>query len=182
VANRAARALHDGAGIDSTSITALLKDLRRGRRDALDDRSILVIDEAGMLGTRALAELLQHAERARAKVVLVGDPHQLPEIQAGGAFAALARSDDAITLETNRRQERAHDRALLDLWRAGAVDEAVQLAVTHGDLVMGANAEATRDQLVGEYCAALADGRDAVMIALRRADGPRSQRSRTGAP
>ena len=123
-----------------------------------------------MLGTRALAELLQHAERARAKVVLVGDPHQLPEIEAGGAFAALARSDDAIMLETNRRQERAHDRALLELWRAGAVDEALELAVTHGDLVMGANAEATRDQLVAEYCAAAADGRDAVMIALRRAD------------
>jgi conjugative relaxase-like TrwC/TraI family protein len=170
VANRAARALHEGAGIDSTSVTALLKDLRGGRRNGLNDRSVLVIDEAGMLGTRALAELLQHAERARAKVILVGDPHQLPEIEAGGAFAALARSDGAITLEVNRRQERAHERVLLELWRSGSVEEAIDLAVAHGDLVMGANAEATRDQLVAEYCAAIGDGRDAVMIALRRAD------------
>ena len=169
VANRAARALHNGAGIDSTSVAALLRDLRSSRR-GLNDHSVLVIDEAGMLGTRALAELLEHAQRSHTKVVLVGDPHQLPEIEAGGAFAALARSSEAIVLETNRRQERAQERLLLEHWRNGSVDKAVELAVEHGDLVMGANAEATRDQLVAEFCTAIADGRDAIMIALRRAD------------
>jgi ATP-dependent exoDNAse (exonuclease V) alpha subunit len=50
---------------------------------------VIVVDEAGMVGTRQLDKLLDHAERAAAKVVLVGDDKQLPEIAAGGAFRAL---------------------------------------------------------------------------------------------
>lgn len=168
VARRAARALQDGAGIDSTSVTALLKDL--DRTPTLNARTVLVIDEAGMVGTRQLARILEHSARAGSKVVLVGDPHQLPEIDAGGAFAALARSESAITLEVNRRQQREHDRALLDLWREGAVDKALQLAASHGDLVMAADAETARTRLVDEYVTASLDGSDSVMVALRRAD------------
>ena len=43
-----------------------------------------------LLGTRKLSCLLDHAERAGAKVV--GDHRQLPEIEAGGALAALSRT------------------------------------------------------------------------------------------
>ena len=47
---------------------------------------MLVVDEAGMLGSRKLARLLGHAEQAGAKVVLVGDDRQLAAIEAGGGF------------------------------------------------------------------------------------------------
>jgi ATP-dependent exoDNAse (exonuclease V) alpha subunit len=49
---------------------------------------VLVVDEAGMLGSRKLARLLDHAQQAGAKVVLVGDDRQLAAIEAGGGFAA----------------------------------------------------------------------------------------------
>jgi hypothetical protein len=72
---------------------------------------VLVVDEAGMVGTRALDELAQAAERARAKLVLVGDDRQLPEIEAGGAFRALADELGASELRDVRRQREAWDRA-----------------------------------------------------------------------
>ena len=50
----------------------LLADLDHGR-EQLDARTVLVVDEAGMLGSRKLTRLLDHAEQAQAKVVLVGD-------------------------------------------------------------------------------------------------------------
>jgi ATP-dependent exoDNAse (exonuclease V) alpha subunit len=46
---------------------------------------------AAIVGTRKLARLLDHAHHASAKVVLVGDPCQLPEIEAGGVFTGLAQ-------------------------------------------------------------------------------------------
>lgn len=92
VARRAAHELQAGAGIESTSVAALLHDLRDAPEPLLHDSSVLVIDEAGMLGTRQLAELLDHAAAAEAKVVLVGDDRQLPEIDAGGANARVASS------------------------------------------------------------------------------------------
>jgi hypothetical protein len=66
----------------------LLADLDHGR-EQLESRTVLVVDEAGMLGSRKLARLLGHAGQARVKVVLVGDDRQLSAIDAGGGFRAL---------------------------------------------------------------------------------------------
>src|SRR5215208_3924859 len=103
VARRAAGQLEDSAGIASTSVAALLAELEQRPR-GLPRRSVLVVDEAGMLPTRQLARLVDHAERARAKLVLVGDHRQLPEIEAGGAFRALTARLPVIELRENRRQ------------------------------------------------------------------------------
>src|SRR5215217_6792901 len=66
----------------------LLADLDRGQ-EQLDARTVLVVDEAGMVGSRKLTHLLEHAHHAQAKVVLVGDDRQLAAIDAGGGFRAL---------------------------------------------------------------------------------------------
>jgi ATP-dependent exoDNAse (exonuclease V) alpha subunit len=60
-----------------------------------------------MVSTRELAELADHAARNRAKLVLVGDDRQLPELEAGGAFRALARRLPVVELTENRRQAAA---------------------------------------------------------------------------
>jgi conjugative relaxase-like TrwC/TraI family protein len=65
----------------------LLADLDHGR-EQLDARTILVVDEAGMLGSRKLPRLLEHAEQARAKVVLVGDDRQPAAASAPFATAS----------------------------------------------------------------------------------------------
>jgi conjugative relaxase-like TrwC/TraI family protein len=118
-ARRAAIELEDGAGIESTSVAALLDELRSRPLSALPRRSVLVIDEAGMVPTRALAEIVDRVERCGAKLVLVGDDRQLPEIGAGGTFGALARRPLAITLRENRRQRSAWEREALALLREG---------------------------------------------------------------
>ncbi len=82
LAARAARHLQDDAGIPACTIDRLLTTLAR---TPLAAGTVVVVDEAAMVGTRKLARLLTHAEYADAKVVLVGDPCQLPEIDAGGA-------------------------------------------------------------------------------------------------
>ena len=63
LARRAAIELEDGAGIESTSIAALLEELRRRPLASAAAAAVLVIDEAGMVPTRALAEIVEHVER-----------------------------------------------------------------------------------------------------------------------
>jgi conjugative relaxase-like TrwC/TraI family protein len=84
----------------------LLADLDRGH-EALDGQTVLVVDEAGMLGSRTLTRLLEHAHQADAKVVLVGDDRQLASIDAGGGFRALRLRLGASELTENRRQQQA---------------------------------------------------------------------------
>jgi hypothetical protein len=112
----------------------LLGDLDRGQ-EQLDARTVLMVDEAGMVGSRKLARLLQHAQQAQAKVVLVGDDRQLAAINAGGGFRALRLRLGASELVENRRQHHAWEREALELVRSGLVEEAVAAYQAHDRVV-----------------------------------------------
>jgi hypothetical protein len=121
---------------ETATVDRLLLELDRyGARHVLGDCAVLVVDEAGMVGSRKLASLLDHAEQAEAKVVLVGDDRQLAAIDAGGGFRALRVRMGASELVDNRRQVQAWERQTLELVRDGLVDEAVDAYREHDRLV-----------------------------------------------
>ena len=174
LAARAAAELSESTGMEATTLARLLHQLDDVRRhhEPLLPGQVLVVDEAGMVGTRQLARLLEHTERLGVKTVLVGDPHQLPEIDAGGLFATLATRLDVVELSDNRRQDAAWEVAALDELRHGSATAAISAYDDHGRLVTAETAEAIRDQLVTDWWETF-DARSAdraVMIALRRAD------------
>ena len=99
----AAGNLESGSGIASRTI-ASLEYQWSSQREWLDERSIRVIDEAGMIGTRQMERVISEAEKRGAKVVLVGDPEQLQAIEAGAAFRALAERHGSVEITQVRRQ------------------------------------------------------------------------------
>ncbi len=165
----AAHELQAGSGIRSMTIAKLNVDLRR-RQQRLDDRTVLVVDEAGMVGTRTLAPLLREAAMRRTKVVLVGDPKQLPEIQAGGVLAALTKRYPVLTLTENRRQNDETERWALHQLRSGDVDQSVGALRQHGRVVTAPNAETARDAMVADWWTHRSAGHSALMMARRNAD------------
>ncbi|WP_316173076.1 Ti-type conjugative transfer relaxase TraA, partial [Bradyrhizobium sp. SZCCHNRI2049] len=99
----AAENLESGSGIVSRTIASLEHGWEQGR-DLLNSRDVLVIDEAGMVGTRQLERVLSHAAEAGAKVVLVGDPQQLQAIEAGAAFRSIHERHGGAEIGEVRRQ------------------------------------------------------------------------------
>jgi ATP-dependent exoDNAse (exonuclease V) alpha subunit len=82
-------ALHDDAGDRGYTIAKALHLIRQGEL-TLDRRCVIVVDEASMVATPDLRELLTAATTARVKTVLVGDPFQLAPVKArGGMFEQL---------------------------------------------------------------------------------------------
>jgi conjugative relaxase-like TrwC/TraI family protein len=167
-AARAAEELRVQAGIDSYTIAGLLRDL--ADEGGLPRGIVVVVDEAGMVGTRALAQLGRVVDRARGKLVLVGDPRQLPEIDAGGAFRGLATRLGALELTDNRRQRHGWERAALDEIRHGSVPAALEAYQQHGRVVVGTSADAVRGRLVQDWWDGRGEGGEAVMVALRQVD------------
>ncbi len=162
---RAALELEDGAGIPSVTVAAAKRALEAGR--GLPRGGVLVIDEAGMVGTRDLGFFAEAAEEAHAKLVLVGDDRQLPEIDAGGAFHALAENLDTLELTEVRRQREPWDRDALDGLRNGDVERWARAYREHGRITVADNARDARAALVNDWSRARGE---AVMIAARRAD------------
>jgi Ti-type conjugative transfer relaxase TraA len=99
----AAENLESGSGIASRTIASMEHGWGQGR-DLLTSRDVLVIDEAGMVGTRQLERVLSHAAEAGAKVVLVGDPQQLQAIEAGAALRSIYERYGGLELGEVRRQ------------------------------------------------------------------------------
>ncbi len=128
------RLLHE---LDQTALDRRNHARRGGQLEAavLDARSVLVVDEAGMVGSRKLARLLGHAHQAGAKVVLVGDDRQLAAIDAGGGFRGLRLRLGASVLSENRRQRQAWERDALELVRDGQVGQAVAAYREHERMV-----------------------------------------------
>ncbi len=169
VAAKAARELETSSGIPSRTLTRLTDDLAKGRI-RLDRGVVLVIDEAGMAGTRKLAPILDAAEQVGAKVVLVGDSKQLPEIEAGGMLAALNRILDPVTLSENRRQVEAWEREALDDLRCGDVERGFDAFEANGRLVTGADTIEVRQMMADDWYEWRRQGEDVAMIAIRRSD------------
>jgi hypothetical protein len=129
---------------DARTVDRLLLDLGRGRVE-LDARTVLVVDEAAMVATRKLAPLLEHAGRAAAKVVLVGDDRQFASIQAGGGFRALRLRLGASELTVNRRQVEAWEQRAVDDIRAGNLEQAIAAYAEH-DRIRAFEARDDRDR------------------------------------
>ena len=137
----AAENLESGSGIASRTIASLEHQWAQGR-ERLDAQDVLVIDEAGMVGSRQLERVLGEAERRGAKVVLVGDPEQLQAIEAGAAFRSLTERHRHVEISEVRRQhERWQQQATREL-SAGRAGEALDAYRDHG-MVHGAE---TRDR------------------------------------
>jgi conjugative relaxase-like TrwC/TraI family protein len=153
---------------DARTVDRLLLELGRGRAE-LDERTVLVVDEAAMLATRKLAPLLQHAERAGAKVVLVGDDRQFASIQAGGGFRALRLRLGASELTVNRRQVEAWEQQAINDVRAGNLEQAIAAYAEH-DRIKAFEARDDRDHaLVADWWQAHEAGEGPVIYAHRRA-------------
>lgn len=155
-------------GAPSTSLARLLADPARH----VPAGGVLLLDGAGMVGTRQLAHVNEITRAMHCKLVLVGDPAQLPEMEAGGLFEALTRGPDAITLTGHHRQVETWEARALEDIRDGQTQAALEAHADHGRLHTADTIEAVREQLVEDYLSARAeqdDPRQVLILARTRA-------------
>ena len=147
----AAENLEGGSGIASRTIASLEHAWGQGR-EQLGPRDVLVVDEAGMIGSRQMERVLSQARDAGAKVVMVGDPEQLQAIEAGAAFRSITERHGAAEITEIRRQREDWQRDATRALATGRTGEAIHAYDGKGMV----HAADTREQARGE----LVDGWD----------------------
>jgi Ti-type conjugative transfer relaxase TraA len=143
----AAENLEGGSGISSRTIASLEHAWAQGR-DQLSRNDVLVVDEAGMIGTRQMERVLSHARDAGAKVVLVGDPEQLQAIEAGAAFRSIAQRHGAAEITEVRRQREDWQKDATRALATGRTTEAIHAYADRGMVLAAGTREEARAGLV----------------------------------
>jgi len=160
-------AMRDEAGDRGLTVAKALK-LIEDNELRVDRQTVVIVDEASMVGTPELKKLLACATVGRAKMVLVGDPYQLSPVKArGGMFENLC--DDlpwSQRLGEVWRMRTAEERDMSLALRSGhgnRLRKAVGWYRNHGRLHTGDPIAMAHDATEA-YVSARADGKDAAII------------------
>ena len=195
VSGVAAQELAKGAGIDSATVSMTLLRLepdrmRRLRHHArmlvreffkkptfkfeqmkLDSRSVLVVDEASMMSSGDLRKVLEHAQNAKAKVVLVGDNRQLPSVGQGGGFAKIHEEVKGCELTESVRQKTPWLKKAVKLLNEGDVRGSLSEFVKSDRLSLNSDEQQRRKELISKWAAERTDDlSETVILASRNSD------------
>lgn len=148
---KTAKRLEAGTGIESSTLDKLLGQLDRGKRE-LTPKSVIVLDEAGMVGTRHMARLTEHlAKVPGARAVKAGDDQQLQPVTAGGPYKYLAGvlGEERLTNIYRQKEEWARD-AVRD-FEAGRSEKAIAAYVENGHFHLAENRPQAMAQLIEQW-------------------------------
>ena len=165
---RAANVLR-AEGLEATSVASFLRDFDR-HEVHLSPRTVLLVDEASMVGSEQLARLISHADEQGAKLVLIGDPEQLGSVEAGGLFSAIAQRTDPVHLHEVIRHLHDVDRDAAKLIREGRAQEALSLYQEAERVTVKETPELQRAAMVGDWWQSFSQGEDALMVAKRNSE------------
>lgn len=127
LSGKAAQGLQDGSKIQSQTLHSLLDQLDKGKL-VLNNKDIIVLDEAGMVGSRQFASLMHFVDLKGAKLVAIGDTRQLQPIDAGGAFRILISNIEYAELKDIFRQKSEVDKQVVrDLAEGNAINAITSL-------------------------------------------------------
>lgn len=150
LSGKAADELQNGSGIESRTLHSLEYAWSSGR-DPLTKRDVIVVDEAGMVGSRQLGRILAAADQAGAKVVLLGDDKQLAAIEAGAGFRAIQERVGAAEITQIRRQREAWAREASTELARGDVRAGLDAYQERGAVQLHGDREAAKKQLASDY-------------------------------
>jgi conjugative relaxase-like TrwC/TraI family protein len=164
-------------GLSYSAQGMLVKLLKTGEVK-VDEDTVIIADEAGMMSTRDLSALVVACVEAKAKLILTGDTKQLQSVEAGSPMALLIDAIGSVRINEIQRQRGRTDyegqwmRAASMDFAAGHADRALEAYDRAGAIDWIENRDAAIPKLVADYLASLGD---------RTADGrPKTRAILTG--
>lgn len=160
VAWKAAKNLKKEASLDAgRAIEGWVNDVRNGKI-GLTDKTVVIIDEAGMVGAKHMKNVLELAEAAGSKVILLGDTLQQKAIAAGDALRNIVKQNGSTRLDVIRRQKREEDKVAVKLFFDGKAIEGFKPYTERGDVHILKDADAVHEKLIGDWMASRAEHQD----------------------
>jgi len=117
----------------------------------LHSKSIVVLDESSLVGTRDFMRLVQAVDKANAQLVCLGDHRQLPAIEAGGVFGSILKRLGGIDLQEIRRQQDPVDRERVKKLSRGEAEEVIKGIAREGNLHVAQDRTKAEEKLIRDW-------------------------------
>lgn len=169
LASVAAKGLEAETGIESRTIHKTLFEIQKGNL-RLTDKTILVIDEAGMVATKQMSELINEAKKAKAQLILVGDEKQLQPINAGNPFKSIGDRTGRSELQEIRRQKDDWAREAVKDFAFGEARRGLEAYARRDLLKVAENRFEAMEMLVKDWRTETTELKSSLMVAGTRAD------------
>ena len=148
------------------SVDKIINGLKKGKI-AIDNNTVLLIDEAGKMHRDQAAELFNLTRETGAKIILVGDTRQMSAVRAGDPLDLVAKANPASEIRTIRRQRVNWMRDASMSAQSGDMDKMLTAYKSHGKIKI----EDTKINTVAEIAMAYKDaGGDAIALAATNKD------------
>ena len=170
---KTAEDLQRDSGIKSATIARTLLDLESGKLQ-LNTKSVLVVDEAGMVGSRDLEKLMAHTEAAGARLRLVGDAKQLAAVEYGNAFVEVSARAQVARLTEIMRQKTEWQRQASEKFSVHDI-QGLQDYADHGHVHLEDTARDAQIELVKAWSQHRAEQPEQTRIVLAHANADRIQ-------
>jgi conjugative relaxase-like TrwC/TraI family protein len=158
----AASVLGDELGVTADTLHKLLHTHAIGEDVDVRAGDLLLVDEAGMAGTRLLADLHTLASERGAVIRLIGDHRQLAAVEAGGALRLLHHETGGTELSEVHRFRHPDEAQAVLRFRVG--DERALTFYADNHRLNGGVRAAVLDTLYRDWSNDLAENRTAIMI------------------
>lgn len=149
VSRQAALQLEQDTGIKSSTLAALLKDIKRSPNKYKN--TVILLDEAGQLGSPDLLQLVNSVISVNAKLVLLGEQEQTDAINHGGSLRYLSQKLGCTRLNKIRRQRESWARDAVNELRSGNSLAALKKFNAKGLLNIEENKDAAQQSLVKNW-------------------------------
>lgn len=147
----------------------LLKRIELGKLK-LDNKTVLLVDEAGMLATTELYKVINHTNNAGAKLILVGDSKQLQPVGFGGNFRILSGEITTAPVTDINRQRESWQREMVHDFAGGRAHVAIDKLYKHGKVIIKKTDKGRLTQLVHDYVSDTNRAQNKIILAMTNQD------------
>jgi Ti-type conjugative transfer relaxase TraA len=151
------------------TVKGMLFKLHNGRFD-LPKNSLLVVDEAGMIGNDDFKELLRVAASRKCNVILSMDEKQLTSVQRGGMGEVLAERYGSSSILNIRRQDNEWGRSVAMAFSNGEVSTGISILQAQNKLVEHGDKEQSMQSLLADWSKSEEKISDRLIIAVKNSD------------
>ena len=147
------------------TVKGMLFKLANGRFN-LPKASLIVVDEAGMVGNDDYQELLRVAATRKCNVILSGDERQLSSVSRGGIFEVIAEKFGSSSVFDIKRQSSNWGKEVASCFAGGRVLEGLSILESNERIKWSGNIDKSMQELLSDWNSSKYDIGNRIILAV----------------